>query len=52
VTLAWPRYNDAAVGIDRFGASAPGNVVLDHLGINVPNVVAHAEQLLEARRSS
>jgi transketolase len=52
VTLAWPRYADAAVGIDRFGASAPGDVALDHLGINVPNVVAHAEHLLDSRRNA
>jgi transketolase len=35
------------VGIDRFGASAPGEIVLDKLGINVDNVVAHATALLE-----
>jgi transketolase len=52
VTLAWARYADDAVGIDRFGASAPGDVVLDKLGINVPNVVAHAERLLDTRRNA
>jgi transketolase len=51
VTLAWPRYADASVGIDRFGASAPGDVALDHLGINVSNVVAHAQSLLDSRRT-
>jgi transketolase len=51
VTLAWPRYADASVGIDRFGASAPGDVALDHLGINVSNVVAHALSLLDSRRT-
>jgi transketolase len=50
VTLAWPRYADASVGIDRFGSSAPGDVALDRLGINAPNVVAHAQSLLESRR--
>jgi transketolase len=51
VTLAWPRYADASVGIDRFGASAPGDIALDHLGINVTNVVAHAQSLLDSRRT-
>lgn len=34
------------IGIDRFGASAPGLLVLDKLGFNVPNVVDHAEKLI------
>ena len=38
-TFGWSRYADASVGIDRFGASAPGNVVMDKLGMNVANVV-------------
>jgi transketolase len=46
VTLGWERYVDHAVGIDRFGSSAPGNTVLDKLGINPDNVVAHARALL------
>ncbi len=33
VTLGWDRWADAAVGIDRFGASAPGNTTLRELGI-------------------
>ncbi len=41
VTTGWSRYADASVGIDRFGASAPGAVVLDKLGIN-PGTVADA----------
>jgi transketolase len=46
VTLGWERYADDAVGIDRFGSSAPGSTVLDKLGINPDNVVAHARALL------
>jgi len=34
------------VCIDRFGASAPGGLVLEKLGINVDNVVAKARNLL------
>lgn len=39
-TFGWAKYADASVGIDRFGASAPGAVALDRLGINLTNVVA------------
>ena len=46
-TYGWDRYADACVGIDRFGASAPGPVVMDRLGINVDMVVATATQLLQ-----
>jgi transketolase len=46
VTFGWDRWADAAVGIDRFGASAPGEVALVNLGINPENVVAHARALL------
>ncbi|MDQ1422766.1 MAG: transketolase [Acidimicrobiaceae bacterium] len=50
-TFGWERYADASVGIDRFGASAPGAVALDRLGINVANVVEHAHALLASRTS-
>jgi transketolase len=46
VTFGWTRWADDAVGIDRFGASAPGAVALANLGINPENVVAHARGLL------
>ena len=39
ITFGWSRWADYSVGIDRFGASAPGSVVADKLGINVANVV-------------
>ncbi len=45
-TFGWHRWADDAIGIDRFGASAPGGVVLDRLGINVDHVVARAQALL------
>jgi len=48
-TFGWDRYADAMVGIDRFGASAPGNVVMDQLGINVANVVATAKTVLSSQ---
>jgi transketolase len=44
-TFGWDRYADDSIGIDRFGASAPGALVLDKLGINVDNIVARAQLL-------
>ena len=38
ITLGWSRYAQAHVGIDRFGASAPGTETLRRLGINAENV--------------
>jgi transketolase len=49
-TLGWYKYighNGAVIGLDRFGASAPGAIALDKLGINVVNVVEHAKKLLK-----
>jgi transketolase len=34
------------IGLRRFGASAPGPVVMEQLGFNVANVVARALKLL------
>ncbi len=45
-TFGWERYADDSIGIDRFGVSAPGKLVLDRLGINVAHVVERAEALL------
>jgi transketolase len=46
VTMGWHRWADDSIGIDRFGASAPGGLVLDRLGINVDHVVTRAQALL------
>ncbi len=43
-TLGWARYATASIGIDRFGASAPGPLVMERLGMNVDNVVETARQ--------
>jgi transketolase len=45
-SFGWDRYADDVVAVDRFGASAPGDVVMRELGFTVDNVVAHAEALL------
>lgn len=47
-TDLWYRYvgpQGAIIGIDDFGFSAPGNQVLSDLGMNVDNIVAHAQGL-------
>jgi transketolase len=36
----------ASVGIDRFGASAPGKVVAEKLGLTVARVVATAQEVI------
>jgi transketolase len=46
VTFGWTRWADDAVGIDRFGASAPGAVALANLGISPDNVATRARALL------
>ena len=50
VTLGWKEWvgdQGDSIGVDRFGASAPGNEVLERFGFNVDNVVARAVALLE-----
>ena len=46
VGLGWHKYADDVVSIERFGASAPGNVAMDKLGINLDHVVERAQALL------
>jgi transketolase len=46
VTMGWGEWADAFVGINCFGASAPGGTCMDKFGFNVPNVVACAEKCM------
>ncbi len=46
VTTGWQRWAQASVGIDRFGASAPGARVMEELGITPDAVAAEARRLL------
>jgi len=49
-TLGWWKYVGAdgdVVGLDRFGASAPGKVVMAELGFTPENVAARAKALLK-----
>lgn len=45
----WVGREGDVVGLDRYGASAPGEVVMKKLGFNVENVVAKAKALLERK---
>ncbi|MCZ2128547.1 MAG: transketolase [Anaerolineales bacterium] len=45
VTLGWERYAQSVLGIDRFGASAPGKVIFEHFGFTAENVAAKAKEL-------
>jgi transketolase len=52
VTLGWERYvgsGGESLGVDRFGASAPGPVVQRELGLTVERVVQAAERVMRAR---
>jgi transketolase len=49
VSLGWKKYvgdRGDSVSLDRYGASAPGEKVLDELGFSVDNVVRRARGLL------
>ncbi len=54
-TLGWWKYvgrHGDVIGIDRFGASAPGTTVLEKLGFGTDNVVARAKALVERARKA
>ncbi len=43
----WVGRHGDVIGLDRFGASAPGTTVLEKLGFNAEGVYARAKKLLE-----
>jgi transketolase len=48
-TLGWYKWigrSGDVIGLDHFGASAPGEIVMDKMGFNVDNVVRRAQLLL------
>ncbi len=52
VTFGWERYtgtDGAVIGLDRFGASAPGAVVAEKLGFTVERIVDAAIKVIEKR---
>ena len=48
VSQGWDHWVNRVVAIDRFGASAPGQVVLEKLGITAENTAHAARELLGA----
>ena len=49
VTLGWQKYvgdHGGSIGVDRYGASAPGDVVMREYGFTVEHVVAFAKRLV------
>ena len=51
-SLGWERWvgdDGSTVALDRYGASAPGDVLMKELGFTVERVVAAAETLLARR---
>jgi transketolase len=48
-TFGWERYADAVVGLDRFGASAPGAVAMEELGFTPRHVADRAARLVTGR---
>ena len=49
ISRGWEKYvgsDGTSISIEKFGASAPGKIVLEKYGFNVENVVKHAKKLL------
>ena len=55
VTLGWQKYvgdGGGSIGVDRYGASAPGDVVMREYGFTADHVAAFARRLVGPGRSS
>jgi len=49
ITMGWCKYVGSegdSIGVDRFGASAPGGTIMKEYGFTVENVVSRAQALL------
>jgi transketolase len=49
ISMGWERYaggNGVVIGINKFGASAPGNIVMEKFGFTSENIVQKATELL------
>ncbi|KAA6461245.1 transketolase [Acidobacteria bacterium AB60] len=52
--LGWWKYvgtDGDVIGLDRFGASAPGKVVLEKLGFSAANIATRAKALVNRKRA-
>ena len=45
-TFGWNRYAQKTIGIDTFGASAPGSKLYEYFGITADNIAKEIEELL------
>jgi transketolase len=53
-SLGWKPYFGGSVeviGVDKFGASAPGQKVMEEYGFNVRNVINHVKEILKNRKN-
>merc|ERR1712193_409095 len=44
VSGLWYKYADKVVGVDRFGISAPGDIVMEKFGMTAANLVKEANE--------
>lgn len=54
-TLGWWKWvgrHGEVIGLDRFGASAPGTKALEELGFSTENVVKQAKKIIERAKNS
>lgn len=51
-TLGWQKWAEVNIGIDHFGASAPGEIVYAEMGFTVDHVVEAATNLLNRKNAS
>jgi transketolase len=49
-TFGWSTWADSHIGIDDFGASAPGGTCFEKFGFSIANVVACAERCLRGEK--
>ena len=54
-TLGWERYaglDGVVIGLDRFGASAPGGTVMKELGFTAERVAVAAQRLVDDHKNA
>jgi len=51
VTQGWKQYADEVIGIDIFGASAPGKVVMKKYGFSVTNITKKAREIIKKNKT-
>ena len=50
IPMGWERYagsNSEIIGVNKFGASAPGNIVMENFGFTSENIVQKATELIK-----